>query len=89
MSEVLIVSEWIEGEGFDVVNSIDSENAKKLEEMLGVDFSQVSSDKPIRIYKISKEEHRQTMVNGAIYDGHSKANAQRIADGLEALENLE
>jgi hypothetical protein len=78
------------GEGITFTHGISDDDLRKIEEIVGCDFvDDIGPDIPFKIKLATKEEMRQATINGCLYDGHSQANAERIADGLSPLEELD
>ena len=77
-------------EGITFTHEVSIEDLKKIEEIVGVTFIEdIGPRNPFKIKMATKEEMRQATINGCVYDGHSQANVERIADGLSPLEGLE
>ena len=90
MSKNYIVSSWCEGEGFTIIDSISDSAIKEIEKILKVSFeNDITSEHPIEIRAITDEQLRVTEINAHVFNGHSMANAERLADGKGSLKELE
>lgn len=87
----VVVSHFCEGENAEFQRTITMDQLEKIQEIIGEDFiDDLTTEHPIVIKLQTPETHRESVISGTMFgEGCSRANAERIADGLEPLEELE
>ena len=84
----IMIESFIDGEGFHVLSSVPFKLLEDIEALVKHDFiDDLTREHPIRIKLVTSAEKRETEISGIMYDGWSRKNAERMADGLEAIVN--
>jgi hypothetical protein len=78
----IIVQNYVEGESILTNTKITMEQLEAIEKIVGTDFiDDLTKENQISIKLITKEEHRESVINGYIFDGYSKKEAEELARG--------
>ena len=88
---VLAAEYYCPGEMLTLITELSPGDLEQIAEIVGVDdlTENIEPEHPFKIKMITKEEMREASIKGCEYDGHSRANAERVADGLPPLEELD
>ena len=90
-NNIVFTHHWHD-KGFDFYNPITKEQLNKIGDILGLGSNlheDLTVNHPIMIKMISDEQSRESSINGCMYDGYTRENAERIVDGIEPIDEDE